>query len=77
MDHRGARGAEPNTGDGAGIVTGLPHEFLAKVAKNEFGVDLPPPGKYAAGVVFLPTDAAERERCKACIAQLCAEEGQR
>src|SRR5262245_22267011 len=38
MDHRGARGAEPNTGDGAGILTALPHEFLAKVAKSEFGV---------------------------------------
>jgi glutamate synthase (NADPH) large chain len=77
MDHRGARGAEPNTGDGAGIVTGLPHEFLAKVAKSELGTDLPAPGQYAVGVVFLPTDAAERERCKACVAQLCAEEGQR
>ena len=32
MDHRGARGAEQNTGDGAGILTALPHEFLAKVA---------------------------------------------
>ena len=39
MDHRGARGAEPNTGDGAGMLTALPHEFLAKVAKQEFGVD--------------------------------------
>ena len=34
MDHRGARGAEPNTGDGAGMVTALPHEFLARVAKR-------------------------------------------
>jgi glutamate synthase (NADPH/NADH) large chain len=77
MDHRGARGAEPNTGDGAGMVTGLPHEFLAKVAKKEIGAVLPPPGRYAAGVVFLPTDAAEREHCKALVARLCAEEGQR
>jgi len=76
MDHRGARGAEPNTGDGAGIVTALPHEFLAKVAKLEFGVDLPAQGSYAAGVVFLPTDAAERERCKAVVAKICADEGQ-
>ena len=38
MDHRGARGAEPNTGDGAGMLTALPHEFLAKVAKQSFGV---------------------------------------
>ncbi|HEX7237154.1 MAG TPA: glutamate synthase central domain-containing protein, partial [Gammaproteobacteria bacterium] len=76
MDHRGARGAEPNTGDGAGMLTALPHEFLAKAAKQAFGVALPPAGKFAAGVVFLPTDAAERERCKSVVAAICAEEGQ-
>jgi glutamate synthase (NADPH/NADH) large chain len=76
MDHRGARGAEANTGDGAGIVTALPHEFLAKVAKKEFGAELPPPGKFAAGLVFLPTDRAERDRCKAVVAEICAEERQ-
>ena len=77
MDHRGARGAEPNTGDGAEMVTALPHEFLARVAKETFGVALPAPGKFAAGVVFLPQDAAERERCKEAVASICAEEGQR
>ena len=76
MDHRGARGAEPNTGDGAGMVTALPYEFLARVAKEAFNATLPPPGQFAAGVVFLPSDEAERERCKATIAALCAEEGQ-
>jgi glutamate synthase (NADPH/NADH) large chain len=77
MDHRGARGAEPNTGDGAGMLTALPHQFLVKVAREAFGVALPAPGHFAAGIVFLPTDAAERERCKAVVAQICAEEGQR
>jgi glutamate synthase (NADPH/NADH) large chain len=77
MDHRGARGAEPNTGDGAGILTALPHEFLAKVAKRELGVDLPAPGSFAAGNVFLPTDESAREHCKRVVAELCAEEGQR
>ena len=76
MDHRGARGAEPNTGDGAGMVTALPFEFLTRVAKEAFSVTLPGPGKFAAGLVFLPTDLAERERCKATVAELCAEEGQ-
>ena len=76
MDHRGARGAEPNTGDGAGMLTALPHEFLARVAQESFGFTLPGPGKFAAGLVFLPTDAAERERCKSTVAALCAEEGQ-
>jgi glutamate synthase (NADPH/NADH) large chain len=77
MDHRGARGAEPNTGDGAGMVTALPHEFLAKVAKQTFGVELPPAGRFAAGNVFLPTDTEQRERCKAVVAEICAQEGQR
>src|SRR5215471_16529586 len=77
MDHRGARGAEANTGDGAGILTALPREFLAKVAKRELGLELPADGKFAAGNVFLPTDAAERERCKAAVARICAEEGQK
>jgi len=78
MDHRGARGAEQNTGDGAGILTALPREFLAKIAKRELGVaELPPEGKFAAGNVFLPTDAAERERCKAVVARICTEEGQK
>jgi len=77
MDHRGARGAEPNTGDGAGILTALPHEFLAKVAREAFAVDLPAPGRFAAGNVFLPTDPASRETCKAVVAEICAEEGQK
>ncbi len=76
MDHRGARGAEANTGDGAGILTALPHEFLSKVARTELGAELPAPGRFAAGNVFLPTDAAEREHCKSVVAEICAEEGQ-
>ena len=76
MDHRGARGAEPNTGDGAGILTALPHEFLRKVVREDLGAELPAPGRFAAGVVFLPTDAAERERCKAVVSDICAAEGQ-
>ena len=76
MDHRGARGAEPNTGDGAGMLTALPYEFLARVAKQELGATLPAPGKFAAGIVFLPQDSAERERCKKAVAEICAEEKQ-
>jgi len=77
MDHRGARGAETNTGDGAGMLTGLPHEFLARVAREELGTELPAPGRYGAGVVFLPKDTAERERCRSVVERVCAEEGQR
>jgi len=76
MDHRGARGADKNTGDGAGMLTALPHEFLIRVAKEDLDVDLPAPGRFAAGIVFLPTDDVEREKCKSVVAELCAEEGQ-
>ncbi len=75
MDHRGARGAERNTGDGAGMLTALPHEFLARVAKESFDAELPEEGRYAAGNVFLPTDAGERDQCKALIAELCEQGG--
>jgi len=65
LSHRGTCGCEPNTGDGAGFLTALPHEFLAKVAKKDLQVDLPHAGKFAAGVVFLPTNNSEREPQKA------------
>jgi glutamate synthase (NADPH/NADH) large chain len=76
MDHRGARGAEPNTGDGAGILTALPYEFLGRVAEEDLGRALPEPGRFGAGLVFLPTDSAQREQCKQTVAAVCAAEGQ-
>ena len=76
MDHRGARGCEQNTGDGAGILTALPHEFLTKVARQDLGADLPEPGRFSAGIVFLPTDPDQRERCKKTVGEICADEGQ-
>ncbi len=77
MDHRGACGCEPNTGDGAGILTGLPEQFLAKVAREEFQAELPEPGRFGAGIVFLPTDDNERKRCKEAVERLIAELGQK
>jgi glutamate synthase (NADPH) large chain len=76
MVHRGACGCEPNTGDGAGILTGLPHEFLARVAKQDLGIELPPPGKYGVGNVFLPQDPAEREHCRRIVGAIVAGQGQ-
>jgi glutamate synthase (NADPH/NADH) large chain len=76
MDHRGACGCEPNTGDGSGIMCGLPHKFLAKVAKQDLGVELPSPGRFAAGLVFLPEDGAERVLCKETIQKLVTDAGQ-
>ncbi len=76
MDHRGASGAEPNSGDGAGILTALPHAFLTRIAQNDLGTELPEPGRFAAGVVFLPTVDLEREKCKRAVEEICSEEGQ-
>jgi len=77
MDHRGACGCEPNTGDGSGMMCGLPHKFLRKVAQEDLGVELPEPGRFAAGLVFLPQDEAERNHCKATVEELIADAGQR
>ncbi len=76
MTHRGACGCESNTGDGAGILTALPHEFLAKVAQSDLGVTLPDQGLYGAGLVFLPREASERAACKATVNRLIDEQGQ-
>ncbi|GAB5440850.1 MAG: glutamate synthase large subunit [Fuerstiella sp.] len=76
MDHRGACGCEENTGDGAGMLTGLPTDFLARVAKEEINVDLPEPGKYGAGIVFLPQDEQQRATCKQTVEELIAQQGQ-
>ena len=64
MEHRGGIGSEPNTGDGAGILTALPHKLLARFARTAFARTLPEPGRYGVGNVFLPHDPAERRACK-------------
>ena len=76
MDHRGACGCEPNTGDGSGILTGLPLSFLQKAAKQDLGVNLPGEGKFGAGVVFLPQKEVERDRCIQCVEAIIKEQGQ-
>src|ERR1700735_2523242 len=70
LEHRGAKGSDPNTGDGAGIVTQIPDELFRSVC--EF--DLPPQGSYAAGLVFLPDDG-QRAAAEAVIKRLAADEG--
>ncbi|QDU41896.1 Ferredoxin-dependent glutamate synthase 1 [Symmachiella dynata] len=76
MNHRGACGCEPNTGDGAGMMTALPHEFFAKVAKADLGCELPEPGKYGAGIIYLPQDDEERQQCKKQMEDLVQSQGQ-
>jgi len=62
LDHRGARGCEEETGDGAGILVQVPHAFLQR-ACAEIGVQLPEPGQYGVGMIFLPPDPAQRQLC--------------
>jgi glutamate synthase (NADPH/NADH) large chain len=76
MDHRGACGCEQNTGDGAGILVGLPDKFLRRVAKSTFGVDLPAKGLWAAGNIFFPKIASERDKCRRIFNRLISSEGQ-
>jgi glutamate synthase (NADPH/NADH) large chain len=71
MEHRGATGAEPETGDGAGILLHVPDKFLRKVA----GVTLPAAGAYGVGLAFLPADATNAAQAKMAIADVLDEEG--
>ena len=63
MEHRGACGCEPNTGDGAGILIQIPHLFFQAKAK-ELGFFLPDMGLYGVGMIFFPTDRVLREQCR-------------
>ena len=63
LTHRGACGCDPETGDGAGIVIQIPHRFFARECK-QLGFELPEPGAYAAGMVFLPVEKLNRLQCE-------------
>ena len=69
LEHRGAVGADPRAGDGAGILVQTPHKFFAKKAA-ELGFTLPPPGHYAVGALFLPHDAEWRREIMDTYAEL-------
>src|SRR5215813_468794 len=60
LEHRGAVGADPRAGDGAGILVQVPHKFFAKKA-DRLGLTLPEPGHYAIGYVFMPRDPEWRQ----------------
>ena len=76
LEHRGAAGAEKNTGDGAGILLQLPDAFLRKEAKK-LGIELPPAGRYGVAMAFLPQDTASREASIRNLETTVAEEGQK
>ncbi len=74
LEHRGAVGADPRAGDGAGILVQTPHKFLVKKAA-ELGFALPAPGHYAVGVLFLPHDEKWRREIMDTYAAVAAREG--
>jgi glutamate synthase (ferredoxin) len=74
LEHRGACGCEPNTGDGAGILMQVPHKFLQKVAAA-VNIQLPAAGQYGVGMIYTSPDAIAREKEEWIFAQVAAEEG--
>ena len=71
LAHRGAFGADPGTGDGAGALIQLPHRLYSEVA----GFDLPAPGSYGTGMAFLPCEPRAAQRATDLVSRLACEEG--
>jgi glutamate synthase (NADPH/NADH) large chain len=63
MEHRGACGCDPDSGDGAGILIQLPHEFLMEEC-SDIEVSLPQPGEYGVGMIFFPKDSTLKKACR-------------
>ncbi|MGH9008037.1 MAG: hypothetical protein ACRDV6_10075, partial [Acidimicrobiales bacterium] len=76
LSHRGASGAEEDTGDGSGILLQVPHKLLSAVAADD-GVDLPARGRYAVGTAFLPTASDDAAKARARVEDVAEEEGLR
>lgn len=74
MEHRGARGAEENTGDGAGVLTQIPHEFLRSELATQ-NIDLGDDGSYAVGMLFLPANESDRNFCESVLSETISEQG--
>ena len=75
LAHRGAVGADKLMGDGAGILIQLPDQFFREEMSKQ-GVELPPPGEYGVGMVFLPKECASRIACEQEIERAARAEGQ-
>ncbi|MCZ0729352.1 glutamate synthase large subunit [Mycolicibacterium iranicum] len=71
LEHRGAQGAEPNTGDGAGILLQVPDEFFRAVVD----FDLPEPGSYATGIAFLPQSSKDAATACEAVGKIAEAEG--
>ena len=75
LDHRGATGSERNTGDGAGILIQIPHEFLARRCRA-IGIELPAPEGYGVGALFASPDPEQQDFGRGLFERIVAEEGQ-
>ena len=75
VTHRGAVGADPLAGDGAGILIQIPDRLLREECAG-LGIDLPAPGHYGVGMVFLPRDDVARRACEEAFAEVIGAEGQ-
>lgn len=78
MSHRGGVGCDPCSGDGAGMLFGMPDSFMRKQAKELFGADLPPAGQYAVANVFFPPGSDSKPTmgdCKSIMERLTKERG--
>ncbi|MEO5364267.1 MAG: glutamate synthase large subunit, partial [Magnetococcus sp. DMHC-8] len=76
LTHRGATGADPLTGDGAGLLMQLPDDFLRAECKR-LNITLPPEGQYGVGMIFLPKQAAHQDSFRRHVEQMITDEGQR
>jgi glutamate synthase (ferredoxin) len=76
LDHRGACGCEENTGDGAGVLMQVPHTFFQEACAG-LGFDLPDPGEYGVGMIFLPDHRNQRRQFEKIVEKIIAEEGQK
>ncbi|MFT4276362.1 MAG: glutamate synthase large subunit [Rhodopseudomonas sp.] len=74
LEHRGAVGADPRAGDGAGILVQIPHAFFSRKA-TELGFSLPAPGEYAVGALFMPRETSWRKVIKSIIEDRIKAEG--
>jgi len=74
LTHRGACGCDPDTGDGAGVLIQIPHDFFARETQR-LGYTLPAVGEYGAGMVFFPVERQQRLQCEGVIERVIQEEG--
>jgi glutamate synthase (NADPH/NADH) large chain len=74
LEHRGATGADPRAGDGAGMLVQIPHDFLSGECDG-LGFELPEAGHYGVGQIFMPQDEALRDHCREIVERAISGEG--